>query len=93
MPEYNISTMDPMLFGNMMFTTLGLNIRAYSVLAHEFSKSKIRKVKMIEYGKTYKLQIDIPKLNTEGDYNVEGNYLLFPLNVTGRCHGNFSKYF
>lgn len=47
--------------------------------------------RVVEYGKTYNVDIFFPKLNVEGVYEVSGQILLLPIKGNGIFKGNFTN--
>lgn len=47
--------------------------------------------RVVEYGKTYNVEVFFPRLQVEGTYDVNGQILLLPIKGQGPFTGNFSK--
>ena len=46
---------------------------------------------VIEYGKIYSFELELPHLYVEGRYVVDGRILLLPVKGSGKFTGNFSE--
>lgn len=92
LPELNLTSIDPLQLGPLVFSTGGLNILAKTTTIYGGSDFQIKKIKMVNFAKKYRLRFSVPRIFVRGQYKVEGNYFLFFFNFTGGCTANLSIY-
>uniref|UniRef100_A0A182PKI0 Uncharacterized protein n=1 Tax=Anopheles epiroticus TaxID=199890 RepID=A0A182PKI0_9DIPT len=94
-PELDIPSIDPILLGDLIVAESvpgqGVSISAKDIKAYGPSNFKLKKLNVIEYGKIYSFELELPHLYVEGRYVVDGRILLLPVKGSGKFTGNFTQ--
>ncbi|XP_052863365.1 uncharacterized protein LOC128270003 [Anopheles cruzii] len=94
-PELDIPSIDPILLGDLIVAESvpgqGVSISAKDIKAYGPSNFKLKKLTVVEYGKIYSFELELPHLYVEGRYIVDGRILLLPVKGSGKFTGNFTQ--
>ncbi|XP_061504177.1 uncharacterized protein LOC11175689 [Anopheles gambiae] len=94
-PELDIPSIDPIHLGDLIVAESvpgqGVSISAKDIKAYGPSNFKLKKLNVIEYGKIYSFELELPHLYVEGRYVVDGRILLLPVKGSGKFTGNFTQ--
>ncbi|XP_053667281.1 uncharacterized protein LOC128716383 [Anopheles marshallii] len=94
-PELDIPSIDPIHLGDLIVAESvpgqGVSISAKDIKAYGPSNFKLKKLTVIEYGKIYSFELELPHLYVEGRYVVDGRILLLPVKGSGKFTGNFTQ--
>ncbi|XP_053672331.1 uncharacterized protein LOC128722676 [Anopheles nili] len=94
-PELDIPSIDPIHLGDLIVAESvpgqGVSISAKDIKAYGPSNFKLKKLNVVEYGKIYSFELELPHLYVEGRYVVDGRILLLPVKGSGKFTGNFTQ--
>ncbi|XP_052890841.1 uncharacterized protein LOC128299042 [Anopheles moucheti] len=94
-PELDIPSIDPIHLGDLIVAESvpgqGVSISAKDIKAYGPSNFKLKKLTVVEYGKIYSFELELPHLYVEGRYVVDGRILLLPVKGSGKFTGNFTQ--
>ncbi|XP_066598660.1 protein takeout [Prorops nasuta] len=93
LPEYNIPSLEPLLLKELVATegTGGIRITARNVRAYGASDFSITRLKVDLEEQKFAVDIALPHLHMEGNYEIDGRVLLLPIRGSGPMSGNFSE--
>ncbi|KAL1373615.1 hypothetical protein pipiens_005124 [Culex pipiens pipiens] len=101
-PELDIPAIEPINLGDLIVAESvpgqGISITAKDIKAYGPSNFRLKKLKytekfVVEYGKVYSFELELPHLYVEGRYVVDGRILLLPVKGAGKFTGNFTQGF
>ncbi|XP_003699582.2 circadian clock-controlled protein daywake [Megachile rotundata] len=92
LPEYNIPTLEP-LFLQEVVATSGANIKLnlMNVRVHGASNFNVVKLKANADTLRFLIELDLPMLTIDSDYEIDGKILLLRIQGTGPLTGNFTN--
>ncbi|XP_012219404.1 circadian clock-controlled protein daywake [Linepithema humile] len=92
-PEYNIPSLEPLKLKKLTIAlTNTLQIQLTDVLANGASNFKVSNVKVAFKENVHvTVNVQLPNIQVEGKYDIDGKILLLPLRGSGPLHGNFSN--
>ncbi|XP_014472033.1 PREDICTED: circadian clock-controlled protein-like [Dinoponera quadriceps] len=91
-PEYNIPLLEPLKLKRLTFTpTATLRIQAKDIDVYEASNFRISKLKTDVKNLYFHVDVSLPNIRVEGDYDVDGKILVLPIRGSGPFHGNFKN--
>ncbi|XP_001607045.1 circadian clock-controlled protein [Nasonia vitripennis] len=91
-PEYNIPSLEPLLLKELVAAegAGGLKITAKDVHAYGASDFVVQKLRVDVSQLRFALDILLPHLYIEGQYEIDGRVLLLPIRGNGPMTGNFT---
>ncbi|XP_055610023.1 protein takeout-like [Uranotaenia lowii] len=94
-PELDIPAIEPINIGDLIVAESvpgqGVSITAKDIKAYGPSNFRLKKLNVIDYGKIYSFELELPQLYVEGRYVVDGRIILFPVKGAGKFTGNFTQ--
>ncbi|KYN26921.1 Circadian clock-controlled protein [Trachymyrmex cornetzi] len=91
-PEYNIPSLEPLILKKLEFLpSSSLRLEATDVEAKGASNFVLKKVKLDFNTLIFLVDVELPNIQVEGTYSVDGKILLIPIRGSGPIHGNFSN--
>ncbi|XP_018049388.1 PREDICTED: circadian clock-controlled protein [Atta colombica] len=91
-PEYNIPSLEPLILKKITFIpTSNLRLEASDVETKGASNFIIKKVKIDFNTLIVLVDVELPNIQVEGTYGMDGKLLLLPIRGSGPIHGNFSN--
>lgn len=96
-PELDIPAIEPIILGDLIVAESvpgqGISITAKDIKAYGPGNFRLKKLNVVEYGKVYTFELELPHLYVEGRYVVDGRILLLPVKGAGKFTGNFTQGF
>ncbi|XP_015604906.1 circadian clock-controlled protein [Cephus cinctus] len=90
-PECNIPALEPLLLKELVATEgTGIRITANDVHAYGASNFNVRRLKIDLNLLRFEVDVDLPHLFIDGQYQVDGRVLLLPIRGSGPMKGNFT---
>ncbi|XP_034934943.1 protein takeout [Chelonus insularis] len=91
-PEYNLPSLEPLLLKEIVIAEGqgGIRIAGKNINAFGASDFTVASMKADMTNLIYKLDIVLPHLYVDGEYDVDGRILLLPVTGSGRMTGNFT---
>lgn len=91
-PEYNIPAMEPLKLKKLTFTpTSSIRVDASDIDAYGASNFELNKVNLDFKAMLFLVDVTLPNLQIEGQYQIDGKLLLLPIRGSGPMHGNFTN--
>lgn len=92
LPDYNIPTLEP-LFLKEVVATSGANIKLnlMNVQVHGASNFNVTRLKANVDTLRFLIELDLPMLSINSDYEIDGKILLLRIQGTGPLTGNFTN--
>ncbi|XP_058453175.1 protein takeout [Malaya genurostris] len=94
-PELDIPAIEPINLGDLIVAESvpgqGISITAKDIKAYGPGNFRLKRLNVLEYGKIYSFELELPHLYVEGRYVVDGRILLLPVKGAGRFTGNFTQ--
>ncbi|XP_055633724.1 uncharacterized protein LOC129774053 [Toxorhynchites rutilus septentrionalis] len=94
-PELDIPSIEPINLGDLIVAESvpgqGISITAKDIKAYGPSNFRLKKLSVVEYGKVYSFELELPHLYVEGRYVVDGRIILLPVKGAGKFTGNFTQ--
>ncbi|XP_015109264.1 protein takeout [Diachasma alloeum] len=90
-PEYQIPSIEPLLLKEIVAAEGGgLKLSAKDVNAYGASDFSVTKMNADMGSLVYLLDVFLPHLSIDGQYEIDGKVLLLPITGSGRIMGNFT---
>ncbi|KYQ52587.1 Circadian clock-controlled protein [Trachymyrmex zeteki] len=91
-PEYNIPSLEPLILKKITFTpSSSLQLEASEIETTGASNFIIKKAKIDFNTLIVLVDVELPNIQVEGIYGIDGKLLLLPIRGSGPIHGNFSN--
>ncbi|XP_018395334.1 PREDICTED: circadian clock-controlled protein-like [Cyphomyrmex costatus] len=91
-PEYNIPSLEPLILKKLTFApTSSLQLEASEIVTRGASNFIIKKAKIDLDTLIVLVDVELPNIQVEGIYGIDGKLLLLPIRGSGPIHGNFSN--
>ncbi|XP_053691062.1 protein takeout [Sabethes cyaneus] len=94
-PELDIPAIEPINLGDLIVAESvpgqGISITAKDIKAYGPGNFRLKRLNVVEYGKVYSFELELPHLYVEGRYVVDGRILLLPVKGAGKFTGNFTQ--
>uniref|UniRef100_A0A1I8NFZ8 Hemolymph juvenile hormone binding protein (JHBP) n=1 Tax=Musca domestica TaxID=7370 RepID=A0A1I8NFZ8_MUSDO len=94
--ELNVPAMEPLFIGDLNILeggSAGINVKAKDLNIYGASNFEIKKLKNSNNGMRYDFEINLPRLQGEGNYDINGQILTLPLRGNGPFTGNFTNFY
>lgn len=90
-PEYNIPSLEPLLLNKLSVSpTNSLKLLGTDIQVYGASNFEVTKVKVDIDTPLINVQVALPNIFVEGNYEIDGKILLLPIRGSGLLKGNFS---
>ncbi|XP_032681368.1 protein takeout [Odontomachus brunneus] len=90
-PEYNIPSLEPLILKRLIFApSNALRLQAKDILVYDASNFNISKLKIDLDNSYIHVDVSLPNIRIEGQYDISGKIVLLPLRGSGHFHGNVS---
>uniref|UniRef100_A0A1L8EHU1 Putative hemolymph juvenile hormone binding protein jhbp n=1 Tax=Haematobia irritans TaxID=7368 RepID=A0A1L8EHU1_HAEIR len=94
--DLNVPAMEPLYIGDLNILEgggAGINVKAIDLNIYGASNFEIKKLKNSNNGMRYDFELNLPRLQGEGKYDINGQILTLPLRGNGPFTGNFTNFY
>ncbi|XP_065354649.1 protein takeout [Calliphora vicina] len=94
--ELNVPAMEPLYIGDLNILeggSSGINVKAIDLNIFGASNFEIKKLKASQNGMRFDFELNLPRLQGEGQYDINGQILALPLKGNGPFTGNFTNFY
>lgn len=94
--ELNVPAMDPLYIGDLNILeggSTGINVRARKLNVFGAANFEIKKIRLSIPNRRFDFELNLPRLQGEGFYDINGNILALPIKGSGPFVGNFTNFY
>lgn len=94
--ELNVPAMEPLFIGDLIILdggSAGINAKALDLNIYGASNFEIKKLKASDNGLRFDFELNLPRLQGEGAYDLNGQILTLPIRGNGPFKGNFTNFY
>ncbi|XP_034186340.1 circadian clock-controlled protein daywake [Osmia lignaria lignaria] len=91
LPEYNIPSLEPLFLKELVATTgASIRLKLSNIRVNGASNFAVTRLKANVDTLRFVIELDLPRLSINSDYEVDGKVLLLRIQGTGLLNGNFT---
>nr|BAD83405.1 takeout like protein [Phormia regina] len=94
--EVPLNAMEPLYIGDLNILeggSSGINVKAIDLNIYGASNFEIKKLKASNNGMRFDFELNLPRLQGEGQYDINGQILTLPIKGNGPFTGNFTNFY
>jgi len=94
--ELNVPAMEPLFIGDLNIldgSAAGITVKAKQLNIYGASNFEIKKIRSLNNGKRFDFELNLPRLQGEGFYDINGQILALPIKGNGPFTGNFTNFY